>query len=206
MKMIAIPSQNYEIGETTVTQKEWREVMGTEPWKGQKYVREGDDYPAVYVSWDDAVEFCEKLSEKEGKDYRLPTEDEWEYACRGGTKTAFSFGDDEAKLSDYAWWGGILGAGNAKDEWYAHRVAQKLPNQFGLYDMHGNVWEWCSDSYNENQGYRVLRGGSWRSVSGSCSAWYRYFLTPEDRDYNSGFRLARTLTEQLSEKVVSCDH
>ena len=116
MKMIAIPGQNYEIGETTVTQKEWREVMGTEPWKGQKYVREGDDYPAVYVSWDDAVEFCEKLSEKEGKDYRLPTEDEWEYACRGGTKTAFSFGDDEAKLSDYAWWGGILGAGNAKDE------------------------------------------------------------------------------------------
>ncbi|MEY3225512.1 MAG: hypothetical protein RLZZ536_131, partial [Planctomycetota bacterium] len=92
--------------------------------------------------------FCKKLSEKEGKTYRLPTEAEWEYACRGGTKTAFSFGDGEAKLSDYAWWGGLFGTGNARNEQYAHRVAQKLPNPFGLHDMHGNVWEWCSDWYD----------------------------------------------------------
>ena len=80
MKMIPIPGQNYSIGETTVTQKEWRRVMGTEPWRRKKYVMEGDDYPAVYVSWDDAVFFCEKLSIMKNKVYRLPTEPEWEYA------------------------------------------------------------------------------------------------------------------------------
>jgi formylglycine-generating enzyme required for sulfatase activity len=101
------------MGRTEVTQGQWKKVMGTEPWKGKEYVQEGDDYPAVYVSWDDAVEFCKKLSAMEGKVYRLPTEAEWEYACRGGTKTAFSFGDDEAELSKYAWWGGIVGNGNA---------------------------------------------------------------------------------------------
>jgi len=112
--------------------------MGTKPWTGQKYVQEGDDYPAVYVNWHDAVAFCKKLSAREGKTYRLPTEAEWEYACRGGTNTAFGFGDDAAVLSDYAWWGGILGSGNSGNEQYAHEVAQKLPNALGLYDMHGN--------------------------------------------------------------------
>ena len=80
--------------------------MGTKPWKGQKHVQEGDDYPAVYVNWHDAVAFCKKLSAREGKTCRLPTEAEWEYACRGGTNTAFGFGDDAAVLSDYAWWVG----------------------------------------------------------------------------------------------------
>ncbi|MFM7831452.1 MAG: formylglycine-generating enzyme family protein, partial [Planctomycetaceae bacterium] len=144
----------FSMGRTEVTQGQWKKVMGMEPWKGQAFVQEGDDYPAVYVSWDDAVEFCKKLSAMEGKVYRLPTEAEWEYACRGGTKTAFSFGDDEAELSKYAWWGGIVGNGNAKDEQYphqqyAHRVAQKLANPFGLHDMHGNVSEWCSDWYGD---------------------------------------------------------
>ncbi|MFN5896040.1 MAG: formylglycine-generating enzyme family protein, partial [Planctomyces sp.] len=121
-----------------VTQGQWKKVMGTKPWTGQKYVQEGDDYPAVYVNWHDAVAFCKMLSAHEGKTYRLPTEAEWEYACRGGTNTAFGFGDDAAVLSDYAWWGGILGSGNSGNEQYAHEVAQKLPNALGLYDMHGN--------------------------------------------------------------------
>ncbi|MFM7837874.1 MAG: formylglycine-generating enzyme family protein, partial [Planctomycetaceae bacterium] len=109
----------FHMGCTEVTQGQWKKVMGTEPWKGNAFVQEGDDYPAVYVSWDDAVEFCKKLSAMEGKVYRLPTEAEWEYACRGGTKTAFSFGDEEAELGKYAWFDG-----NAWDidEKYAHRV------------------------------------------------------------------------------------
>ncbi|MFM7921494.1 MAG: formylglycine-generating enzyme family protein, partial [Planctomycetaceae bacterium] len=136
----------FYMGRTEVTQGQWKKVMGMEPWKGKEYVREGDDYPAVYVSWDDAVEFCKKLSAMEGKVYRLPTEAEWEYACRGGTKTAFSFGNDEAELGKYAWFDGNTWDINEK---YAHRVAQKLPNPFGLYDMHGNVYEWCSDWYGD---------------------------------------------------------
>jgi formylglycine-generating enzyme required for sulfatase activity len=176
--------------------------MGTEPWKGEDYVQEGDDYPAVYVSWDDAVEFCKKLSAMEGKVYRLPTEAEWEYACRGGTKTAFSFGNDEAELSKYAWWGGYFGAGNASNEQYAHRVAQKLPNPYGLLDMHGNVWEWCSDWYADYRSTpltdprgpssgssRVLRGGSWNFGPYVVRCASRYFDAPDDRNNGCGFRL-----------------
>ncbi len=188
MKMIAIPGKNYSIGETTVTQKEWREVMGTEPWKEMSYVAEGDDYPAVYVSWHDAVEFCKKLSDIEGKAYRLPTAAEWEYACLAGATTKYHFGDDPTELGKYAWFKQIAWDVN---EMYAHQVAQKLPNQFGLYDMHGNVWEWCSDWYEQ---YRVLRGGCWFDFSVICSAWCRGCFTPGLRCYNFGFRLARTLT------------
>lgn len=189
MKMILIPGKDYHIGETTVTQGQWREVMDTEPWKGQSYVMEGDDYPAVYVSWNDAVAFCKKLSEKEGKTYRLPTEAEWEYACRAGANTAYYFGDNATELGEYAWFD--------KNTWdidenYPHRVAQKLPNQFGLYDMHGNVWEWCDDLFDQE--YRMLRGGSWISNSESCSAWYRIYGAPVDRGNVIGFRLAETLT------------
>ncbi len=189
MKMIAIPGKNYSIGETTVTQKEWREVMGTEPWKEMSYVAEGDDYPAVYVSWHDAVEFCKKLSDIEGKAYRLPTEAEWEYACRAGATTAYYFSDNATELDKYAWFDENAWCAGEK---YAHRVAQKLPNKFGLYDMHGNVWEWCDDLFDQE--YRVLRGGSWSSYSDGCSSWYRNYCTPGDRDYVIGFRLASTIS------------
>jgi formylglycine-generating enzyme required for sulfatase activity len=96
----------------------------------------------VYVSWDDAVAHCKKLSEAEGKTYRLPTEAKWEYACRAGTNTTWSFGDDEKVLGDYAWYDK-----NAWDigEEFTHQVGLKKPNGFGIYDMHGNLWEWCSD-------------------------------------------------------------
>jgi len=189
----------FYMGRTEVTQGQWKKVMGTEPWKGKEYVREGDDYPAVYVSWDDAVEFCKKLSAMEGKVYRLPTEAEWEYACRGGTKTAFSFGNDDAELGKYAWF-----YGNAWDidEKYPHRVAQKLPNPFGLHDMHGNVWEWCSDWYADypstpltdprgpdSGSFRVLRGGSWSNGPFYVRCAFRNLYTPESRTRYDGFRL-----------------
>jgi len=192
-------TKSFYMGRTEVTQGQWKKVMGTEPWKGQDYVQEGDDYPAVYISWDDAVEFCKKLSAMENRVYRLPTEAEWEYACRGGTKTAFSFGDDEADLSKYAWFDG-----NAYyvDEKYAHQVGQKLPNAFGLYDMHGNVCEWCSDWYSEypsgpltdpqgpNTGSsRVLRGGSWYVGPGFVRCADRCFNSPGRRNSYYGFRL-----------------
>jgi formylglycine-generating enzyme required for sulfatase activity len=164
---------------TEVTQGQWKAVMGTEPWKFRHDVKEGPDYAATYVSWDDAIAYCKKLSEAEGKTYRLPTEAEWEYACRAGTETRWSFGDDEKALGDYAWY-----RENAWDigEKYAHQVELKNPNAFGLYDMHGNVYEWCHDYYGDDYykqspandptgptsgSFRVLRGGSFYWLHGA---------------------------------------
>jgi formylglycine-generating enzyme required for sulfatase activity len=153
----------------------------------------------VYVRWADAVAFCKKLSDMEGKAYRLPTEAEWEYACRGGTKTAFSFGDDEADLGKYAWFDGNADLVN---EEYAHRVAQKLPDPFGLHDMHANVWEWCSDWYDDypftplrdpqgpdSGAFRMLRGRSSRLEPDYVRCAYRFYNSPEDRFDDYGFRL-----------------
>ena len=107
-------SQPFYLGVHEVTQGQWQAVMGTTPWSGQDYVKEGADYPATYVSWEDAVKFCEELTKREraagrlraDQEYRLPTEAQWEYACRGGTSTAYSFGDDASKLGEYAWFDG----------------------------------------------------------------------------------------------------
>ena len=192
-------SRPFYMGRTEVTQGQWKKVMGTEPWKGEDYVQEGDDYPAVYISWDDAVAFCKKLSDMEGRTYRLPTEAEWEYACRGGTKTAFSFGNDKRDLGKYAW---FIENTYAVNEGYAHPVAQKLPNPFGLHDMHGNVWEWCSDWYDDypstplrdpqgpdSGSFRVLRGGSWYRGPSRVRCARRDVNSPEYGSGNGGFRL-----------------
>jgi sulfatase modifying factor 1 len=202
-------SKAFYMQTTEVTQSQWKAVMGTEPWKGQefsKYVKEGANYPATFASWDDAVLFCKKLSEKESKTYRLPTEAEWEYACRAGTETAWSFGDDEKALGDYAWY-----RENAWDidERYAHQVELKKPNAFGLYDMHGNVYEWCHDYYEEDYykqspaqdppgptsgSFRVFRGGSWLGSSRYSRSAYRYGGGADNRyNYFFGFRLVREL-------------
>lgn len=172
----------FKLSKTVITQRQWYDVMLTAPWAGKRHVIEGNNYPAVYVSWDDAVEFCERLSTN-GKIYRLPTEAEWEFACRGGSSTNFHFGDDESELGDYAWF-----YGNCKDEEYAHPVAKKLPNKYGLYDMHGNVWEWCQDFYDDST-YRVIRGGSWRSYGSSGRSGYRSYYYPDRTDYYTGFRV-----------------
>jgi formylglycine-generating enzyme len=193
---------------TEVTQGEWQEVMDTEPWKDKQFVKEGPNYAATYVSWDDAVAYCKKLSEKEGKTYRLPTEAEWEYACRAGTQTAWYFGDDEKNLGDYAWYRENAFDIGAK---FAHEVGHKKSNAFGLYDMHGNVWEWCYDHFEvdyykqqspekDPQGpaqgaFRVIRSGSWGDVvtSSSRSASRNKIDADSRNNSNVGFRLVREL-------------
>ena len=148
----------FGLGKTEVTQGQWKKVMGSEPWNGHKHVQADKDYPATWVSLKNATRFCEKLTDLERKsgklkaneEYRLPTEAEWEYACRAGTTTAYSFGDDEKQLGEYAWFDD-----NTRGEEYAHKVGLKKPNPWGLRDMHGNVWEWCLDWYGD-----ALSGGT----------------------------------------------
>ncbi len=207
-------SRPFYLGVHEVTQGAWQDLMGTSPWSGKEYVREDRDYPATYVSYDDALEFCRKLTAIErgtnglsaGEEYRLPTEAEWEYACRAGTTGNYSFGDDESRLGDYAWYGAVLGNNNAKNELYAHRVGVKKPNGWGLFDMHGNVWEWCLDWYDaryyartpptdplntQSDQHRVLRGGSWLRTPTFCRSAIRFWLTPDYRADYLGFRLVR---------------
>jgi formylglycine-generating enzyme required for sulfatase activity len=205
-------TRGYWLGKYEVTQSEWKQVMKTEPWKGQDFTKEGADFPATWISWEDATDFCRKLTEQDRqagrlpKDwgYTLPTEAQWEYGCRARTQTKFSFGDDESKLSDYAWFD--VNSKNA-GELYAHLVGQKKANPWGLFDMHGNVFEWCRDVYTEKLpggrdpevkpdektggSDRVRRGGCWFSVAAYCrSGGYRYWSEPDYRSDFSGFRVA----------------
>jgi formylglycine-generating enzyme required for sulfatase activity len=191
-------SRPFLMGVTEVTQGQWEALMGSRPWEG-KSAKSNPSHAASYVSWDDAVEFCRKLSEQAGKTYRLPTEAEWEYACRGGTTSMYHFGDNVSELGRFGWF-----AENAKGvgERYAHVVGQKLPNGWGLYDMHGNVYEWCGDWYGDypsgtvtdprgpgSGSNRVLRGGSWFSYSLFSRSACRYGTSPGLRTHNLGFRL-----------------
>ena len=187
---------------TEVTQKQWLSVMGTRAWQAGD-TREGDDYPAIAVSWDDAAEFCRKLSLKEGTSYRLPTEAEWEYACRAGSRKAYSFGDSVETLDRYAWYG-------ENSNYDSHEVGMKMSNGFGLFDMHGNVWEWCSDWYasdyyrmsspDDPEGpssgeWRVCRGGDCLNAGPVCRSAGRMMFSPSDPDWTHGFRVARSSVE-----------
>jgi formylglycine-generating enzyme required for sulfatase activity len=188
---------------TEVTQGQWHQVMGTRPWSGKDYVRDNPDHPAVYISWDDCQAFIRKITQKEGgSKYRLPTEAEWEYACRAGSTTRFHFGDNDSMLGDYAWYNK-----NAYDigEKNARRVDSKGPNAWGLYDMHGNVWEWCQDWYEDypsgsvtdpkgpsSGDSRVLRGGSWFDKPRYVRSAFRGGGAPGNGCYHLGFRLLRT--------------
>ena len=209
-------SKGFYLGKYSVAQAEFKAVMGTTPWAGKPGVKEGDDYPATYVDWNDAAEFCRKLTTREsqavrlpqGYVYALPTEAQREYACRAGTTTRYSYGDNNGDLGDYAWWGGIVGdapgipgAGNAKTEQYAHRVGQKKPNGWGLYDMHGNVWEWCRDAYAkklpggtdprvESGSDRVARGGCWALGAMFSRSASRAKYSPEYSSSGEGFRVS----------------
>jgi formylglycine-generating enzyme required for sulfatase activity len=185
-------SKPFYMGVTEVTQAQYQAVMGTNP-----STFKGETNPVEIVSWNDATEFCKKLSEKTRRAVRLPTEAEWEYACRAGTATAFSFGDAGSALGDYAWYTSNSGS-------TTHPVGQKKPNAWGLYDMHGNVWEWCADWYGDypkvavtdpqgaaSGASRVLRGGSWDYNPDVCRAAYRFNFSPVSRrNYGYGFRVA----------------
>jgi formylglycine-generating enzyme required for sulfatase activity len=195
-------TEPFYLGIHEVTQGQWQAVLGTSPWRGQKGAKEGPDYPVTYVSWEEVTEFCRMLSAKEGKTYRLPTEAEWEYSCRAGTITKYHFGDAESQLGDCAW---CDENANAAGEKYAHAVGRKKPNAWGLYDLHGNVWEWCSDWYGEKYygetsssdpagpsggSGRVFRGGCWFSAPADCRSAVRGWDTPGYRFSSLGFRVA----------------
>ena len=185
---------DYYIGETQVTQALWKAVMGKNPSRFK-----GDNNPIEEVSWTDCQEFINKLNTKTGRTFRLPTEAEWEYAARGGNK---SRGDKYAgsdNIDEVAWYGN-------NSERVTHPVKQKKANELGLYDMSGNVWEWCQDWFgrygsgketdpmgSSESSYRVLRGGSWSDGAQSCRVAYRVayrdYGAPDSRN-RIGFRLA----------------
>jgi formylglycine-generating enzyme required for sulfatase activity len=197
---------SFYIDKYPVTQEQYKNIMGENPsrWKADKN-------PVEQVRWSDAVKYCNALSLKESlqpcydlqtwrcnfgaSGYRLPTEAEWEYACRAGNKTKYFFGNDPSKLTDYAWLEQNSGG-------KPHPVGQKQPNPWGLYDMNGNVWEWCNDFYQvdyyqqspkENpQGpdageTKVVRGGAWKFSADSCRSGYRYNEDPGYSDVCFGY-------------------
>ncbi len=161
--------------------------------------------PAINVSWDDATEYSKWRSQKEGKIYRLPTEAEWEYACRAGTTTRWSFGDDKLEFAQYAWFKkNSYNKGSKHKDYGTHPVGSKKPNPWGLYDMHGNVSEWCEDWNFKNykktprdgganeyghQDCKVFRGGSWYYGGTSSLSSFRNWSTTDYRDDYLGFRL-----------------
>ncbi len=169
-------------------------------WKNA-YITQDDKHPVVCVSWNDAQAYTKWLSQKTGDTYRLPTEAEWEYIARAGTTSKWSFGDDESQLTNYAWY-------TKNNDNQTHPVGTKNPNPWGLYDIHGNVWEWCEDWYTDNyqntprdgsantkgkKGYRVLRGGSWSNYDDVSRSSNRSRFIPTFSGISVGFRLQRTL-------------
>ena len=183
-------TKDFYIGKYEVTQEQWEAVMGDNPSSRTKMAK----LPVTDISWEDCQEFIKKLNIKTNGGYRLPTEAEWEYACRAGTRTMYSFGD---KITP-------------KDVNYGDKIHQPVtvgsykPNAFGLYDMHGNVWEWCNDWYdNLKDGevtdpkgpatgdQRVLRGGSYTALRLLRSSYRNLKATPTNRNTNYGFRLAK---------------
>jgi len=206
-------SKPFWLGKTEVTQAQYEAVTGKSPWKGGTFYAKADpQHAASHVSWNDATAFCKALSKKTGKTVRLPTEAEWEYACRAGTTTRFSFGDrneDLHKYGNYCDKSNTIGFSwqdKAHDDGHDKTapVGTYKPNAWGLYDMHGNVWEWCADWYQDgykgldtkdpngpnNGSYRVLRGGSWLVNPSNCCSAGRGRGAPVNRYGYLGFRVA----------------
>jgi formylglycine-generating enzyme required for sulfatase activity len=206
-------TKGFWLGKTEVTQRQWEAVMGSNPSNFGD-----DDLPVESVSWDDCQAFCRRLNEKLTSPcfakvtagagilscFRIPTEAEWEYACRAGTETVFCYGDVlDATLASY---NGHYPYGGAAKSVYRARtttVGSFRPNAWGLYDMHGNVWEWCADRYGDYSEYgttdlagtaagadRVIRGGSWSFFARGCRSAARCRIDPSGRRFDIGFRLA----------------
>jgi formylglycine-generating enzyme required for sulfatase activity len=199
-------SRGFWLGVFTVTQEEWKAVAGgASSLKAEPSFFRGDRLPVEQVSWNECQGWLRELNSVEEKGYRLPdgfryrlpTEAEWEFACRAGTASQFNFGQLEGELGDYAWY-----SGNSKGQ--THSVGEKKANGWGFYDMHGNVWEWCGDIYGgplpggrvtDPKGpflgaNRVFRGGSWGMAASRCRSAYRVWNRPGYRDYTLGFRAA----------------
>jgi formylglycine-generating enzyme required for sulfatase activity len=189
----------FSMGKYEVTQKQYQAIMGSNPSDFK-----GENRPVERVSWDDAVAFCKKLSKKTGKNYTLPSEAQWEYACRAGTTTPFYFG--ESITSDLVNYDGSYPYGSAPKSLYRIQttdVGSFYPNAFGLYDMHGNVWEWCLDDYQDNYKnvpidgsalmnlpkYKVLRGGSWFNFAKFCRSGERLGYLRDTKFSKLGFRV-----------------
>jgi formylglycine-generating enzyme required for sulfatase activity len=204
----------FYIGKYPITQTQYQAVIGENPShfsnaKNAPMYKEWGNHPVESVTWFKAVEFCKKLSKITGRTYKLPSEAQWEYACRaipsweGGNKggsTKWSFGDDEKQLKEYAWY-------DDNSNKQTHPVGKKRPNKWGIYDMHGNVWEWCEDHWVDNYkntprdgtanilqnletiAMRALRGGSCHDSGAYCRSAYRYYLNPVNDGFNYGFRV-----------------
>jgi len=191
---------NYFIGQTEVTQELWIAVMGSNP----SYYNTAPELPVERVTWNDCQTFISKLNEMTGKSFRLPTEAEWEFAARGGNLSRgykYAGGDDINAMGWY--WGNIPSHYGGTTGYGTQPVATKLPNELGLFDMTGNVWEWCQDWYGNYSSaaqedptgpswgsYRIFRGGSWSRSAESCRVSYRNFNYPSSSDDSMGLRLA----------------
>jgi len=192
-----IISKPFYLGKYEVTQMQWTKVMGNNPSFFKRKRTEGPR-PVEDVSWNDAQEFITKLNGMTGQKFRLPTEAEWEYACRAGSTTKYFFGDDMEGLEEYAWY-------MDNSNYRSHPSGLKKPNPFGLYDILGNVWEWCSDRYGSkyysaspetdpkgpNSGkYHIVRGGGWHWPGMGLRSAHRYYHESTHKYANIGLRLA----------------
>ncbi|GAB1541867.1 hypothetical protein NUACC21_45400 [Scytonema sp. NUACC21] len=191
---VSVPA--FYMSRTPITQEQWQAVMQTNPSHFSSLLR-----PVESISWWQAQEFCDRLSQLTSKSYRLPTEAEWEYACRAGTQTLYSFGNSKQPLRDYAWY-----TWNSRQQ--TQLVGQKKPNAWGLQDMHGLVWEWCQDHWHENYNgaptdgsawlegghptKHSVRGGSWYSLADDCRCVYRFCYDANFRYSSLGFRVVRS--------------
>ena len=201
-------AQPFFLGQCEVTQQQFQQVMRTNPsafsaqggFHQRLSAKDTSNLPVDSVSWNDAVDFCKRLSElpaeqQAGRSYRLPTESEWEYAARAGSSASWHFGDDREQLHRYAWFGRAQSANRT------HHVASKLPNRWGLYDMYGNVWEWCADARERSEHAakdapapsRLIKGGSWYSRIANCRSATRRFDPAEVDDPDTGFRIVMEL-------------
>ncbi len=192
-------TEDFYMATTELTQDQWQKVMGSTPWSGKKYVKNGPNVAASYLSWNDAQEYCATLNKRyphENWEFRLPTEAEWEYCCRAGSDTAYSFGESASSLGEYAWFE------NRPFGQYAHLVQQKRSNNWGLFDMHGNVQEWCqvwrasssserevSSKTPQMRSTRICRGGSWSNTAPVCRSAFRVRISRNVRNCYVGFRL-----------------
>jgi len=199
-------SRDFYLGKYELTKTQWTAVMKTAPWSGEKFVLGDPNSPAVYMSWSGVQDFLAALNRLGQGKFRLPSEAEWEYACRAGTQTRFYWGDDPdyTQVGNYAWYWG-----NCQSEQYAHIVGLKLPNAWGLYDMCGNAWEMCQDYLHESymnapvdgsvwefpqSSSRVFRGGAWFNSARFCRSAHRSWFSPGSRYYDVyGVRVVRNL-------------